>query len=179
MERNQITRNIKFSQIKNYTENQLPILDVINIGIIIIQNYKIIFLNKKMVQLLEFKKTEILGCKFDKFVVENDKNKAQKMYRSIINNREFTNNSEFKVISKTGKIIPIEIKNSLIKFKQKNAVISIITDITVRKHHQKLQNTLIKIANLVNTTRDLSDLFSQIRKILSTIIDTTNFFISL
>jgi len=44
---------------------------------------------------------------------------------------------------------------------------------------EQIQSTLYNIANAVNTTKDLSELFVSIRDYLGKIIDTTNFFVAL
>ena len=62
------------------------------------------------------------------------------------------------------------------------AVRSILNKINLdknRHHTEKVQNILYNIANAVNTTEDLDELFLEIRKELGTIIDTENFFIAL
>ncbi|MCD4796346.1 MAG: PAS domain S-box protein [Candidatus Cloacimonetes bacterium] len=55
----------------------------------------------------------------------------------------------------------------------------IITDITERKQAEQTQTALYNIANAVNTTKDLNELFKIIHQQLGTIIDTTNFYIAL
>ncbi len=52
-------------------------------------------------------------------------------------------------------------------------------DITERKRTEQIQSVVYKIADAVNRTADLNDLFQYIHKQLSTIIDTTNFYIAL
>ena len=52
-------------------------------------------------------------------------------------------------------------------------------DITQRKHAQAINRALFHIADAVNTTFDLDDLYASIRISLSHIIDTANFYIAL
>jgi len=52
-------------------------------------------------------------------------------------------------------------------------------DITQRKHAQAINRTLFHIADAVNTTFNLDELYASIRISLSYIIDTTNFYIAL
>jgi len=53
------------------------------------------------------------------------------------------------------------------------------TDITQRKKHESIQNTLFGIANAVNTTRNLDELFLSIQQTLGSIIDTKNCYVAL
>ncbi|MEA1993928.1 MAG: PAS domain S-box protein [Euryarchaeota archaeon] len=52
-------------------------------------------------------------------------------------------------------------------------------EITDRKQAEQMQSVLHKIANAVNTTEDLPELFDSIKKHLGEVIDTTNFVIAL
>jgi len=52
-------------------------------------------------------------------------------------------------------------------------------EITERKQAEKLQATIYKIADAVNTTTNLDELYQTIHQHLSTIIDTTNLYITL
>jgi PAS domain S-box-containing protein len=53
------------------------------------------------------------------------------------------------------------------------------TDITERKHSEAIQAVLYRISNAVHTTQDLNELFNEIRRELSTVLNTDNFFIAL
>ncbi len=55
----------------------------------------------------------------------------------------------------------------------------IITDISERKQAEKTQSVLYNIANAVNSTKNLNDLFKRIHQELGRIIDTTNYYIAL
>lgn len=58
-------------------------------------------------------------------------------------------------------------------------VLGIFWDITERKEAEQIQSVLYKIADSVHRVRDLRELFQTIHKVLSTVMDTTNFFIAL
>jgi PAS domain S-box-containing protein len=53
------------------------------------------------------------------------------------------------------------------------------TDITKRKRSEAIQSVLYRISNAVHTTQDLNELFNEIRRELSTVLNTENFFIAL
>ncbi len=52
-------------------------------------------------------------------------------------------------------------------------------DISVRKRNNEIQATLFNISNAVNTTKNLDELYENIREILGNIIDTTNCFLAM
>ncbi|MCF7810535.1 PAS domain S-box protein [bacterium] len=56
---------------------------------------------------------------------------------------------------------------------------SVFRDTTDQKRNERLQLVIYKIADSVNTTEDINELFISIRKELGSIIDTRNFFIAL
>lgn len=58
-------------------------------------------------------------------------------------------------------------------------IVGMHADISLRKRHEKVQNVLIEIANSVNNTRNLNELFQQIQKSLGAIIDTRNCYVAL
>jgi len=53
------------------------------------------------------------------------------------------------------------------------------TDITERKRSEAIQAVLYRISNAVHTTQNLNDLFNEIRRELSIVLNTENFFIAL
>ena len=83
---------------------------------------------------------------------------------------------EFPVKTKSGEVIDSE----WINIKLKNGTqIGIGLDITERIKNQKVQKVLYQISNAVNTTKNIKQLLKLIRTVLSTVIDTTNFYIAL
>ncbi|MBC8415151.1 MAG: PAS domain S-box protein, partial [Candidatus Cloacimonetes bacterium] len=58
-------------------------------------------------------------------------------------------------------------------------VVILTEDITERKQAERIQSILYKIANVVNTTKDIHELFKSIRDHLSAIVNTDNFYIAL
>lgn len=84
--------------------------------------------------------------------------------------------------------IPVKEKNVDIEwrlfpeFDEQNSVESVIAvarDISDSKRHETIQNVLIEIANAVNNTRNLDELFLQIQKSLGAVIDTRNCYVAM
>ena len=68
------------------------------------------------------------------------------------------------------------------EFDEKNnveSVVAVARDISDSKRHETIQNVLIEIANAVNNTRNLDELFVQIQKALGAVIDTRNCYIAM
>jgi PAS domain S-box-containing protein len=84
-------------------------------------------------------------------------------------------------ITKSGETILCEWFNTRLvnKFNQVVAVASWVQDITERVRTERIKKVLYDISNAVNTTDNLHKLIGFIQTELSTIIDTTNFYIAL
>ncbi|MFW5820111.1 MAG: PAS domain S-box protein, partial [Bacteroidota bacterium] len=59
------------------------------------------------------------------------------------------------------------------------SVVAVARDVSESKRHETIQNVLIEIANAVNNTRNLDELFLQIQKSLGDVIDTRNCYVAL
>ncbi|OIP00122.1 MAG: hypothetical protein AUJ98_09000 [Bacteroidetes bacterium CG2_30_33_31] len=65
-----------------------------------------------------------------------------------------------------------------IEFDEQEATLSINHDITIRKRDEQVKSVIYNISNAVTTTNNLKELIIQIQKELSTVIDTTNFYLA-
>ncbi len=85
---------------------------------------------------------------------------------------------EFYGLRKKGEVFPKDLQLNNGTYFGDKVVIAFARDITRRKQIERTQQALYSIANAVNTTKDLQELFDEIRKQLSSVIDTTNFFVA-
>ncbi len=90
-------------------------------------------------------------------------------------------NGEFPYISKWGREVTVNIYlTPILDPKGKvSGVLGMVEDISERKNVQQVQEVIYNIANAVITTKDIKDLFHSIRKHLSKVIDTSNFYVAL
>lgn len=139
-------------------------------------NSRLIFANKYMTNYL---------------IPENYLNKTPEEYHSpelaaqirkddIIALEKSVMDYEDKFPDKFGKIRYFEAHRFNIKRSNgKPLMCGLSVDITQRRTVEKTQKVLFYIANAVNTTKDLNELYSKIREQLGMIFDTTNFFVAL
>ena len=81
---------------------------------------------------------------------------------------------------KDGTLFPVSVSGSNIVINgQLKGIIGTYVDITERKQDEKLHQVLYNISKAANSPISLDELYQSIHKELSTIIDTTNFYIAL
>jgi PAS domain S-box-containing protein len=131
-ERKQATEKLKASEKKYST-----LVEKGNDGIVIIQDHLLKFINPTMAEISSFGMNEVIGKPFIEFVSLPFRKFVNDMYLKRIAGEEIPNKYEVELISKHGKIIPVEINASLIEYEGKPADMAIIRDITERKLVEK------------------------------------------
>ena len=135
--------------------------------------------NRAALELVGRKKSELVG-KHQRILhpPEEIKGKLGRTFKQHLKEKE-GQTLETRVITKKGEIKEVAIKANILELENKKVLQGIFRDITERKQAEIIQQTLYNISNALNTTKDLSDLYSKIRDFLGNVIDTTNFFVAL
>ncbi len=139
---------------------------------------KVLDCNESFARLLSYESAkEIMALRAPEFYFKDTE--REEFLRRLQKKGNLTN-SEFCMRRKDGK--PVWILENVNLFEEENGEVTIqgtVIDITERKKSEQIQSVQYKIANAVSTTRDMQELIKIIHKELGTILDTTNFFISL
>ena len=167
--------------IKESEEKFRSVVENSHEGIFIIgKDYRFIYVNDELCQILGYPDEEIIGQDFRKFLDENSKKLVSDRYIRRQKGEDIPHRYEFNIMRKDGRKRQVEISSSIIKdSKGEIFTVAQILDITERKQAEKLQATIYKISDAVNTTTNLDELYQTIHQHLSTVIDTTNFYIAL
>jgi PAS domain S-box-containing protein len=80
---------------------------------------------------------------------------------------------------KDNSLIDTEISLKSFVMGEKNFIQATIHDITERKRFEKTQNALYEISEAVNTTEDMQTLYSDIHKVIKSLMPANNFYIAL
>ncbi len=80
---------------------------------------------------------------------------------------------------KDGTLIPVELRGRIVEIDHEPRLLVSLRDISERVRAEKIRQVIQQIAEAVNTTESLDELFPVIQRILGRIIDTTNFRIAL
>ncbi|MDK2891808.1 PAS domain S-box protein [Methanohalophilus sp.] len=109
-----------------------------NDGIIIIQDGALRFANSVFTELVGEKSDELLGTELSSFVSEEYRRMVHKKFSKIPDNPDlFQKKHEIELVSKDGKLIPVEVSSSVIVHENKPAIMAIIRDITEQKEKEK------------------------------------------
>ncbi|MCK4359910.1 MAG: GAF domain-containing protein [Candidatus Cloacimonetes bacterium] len=134
---------------------------------------------------LDYEPEDLIGKPCFDYIHPEDKKKLLSLLKKYVSLKakklltgkeiDLTEKIEFRARDKSGNWHFLESTVNLINDK----ILYVTRDITERKKAEQIKTTIYNIANVVNTTKDLYELFKAIQHYLSTIIDTTNFYIAL
>jgi len=118
-------------------------------GVAILQDEKIVFVNKRLLEISDYSRDELIAIPFGKIVTM-----VGKKYRQLVKERherrirgeEVPARSELELIAKTGEHIPIETSSTLIHHNGHPAVLTIVRDIRERKRMEEQRLRLEKLA---------------------------------
>jgi len=110
----------------------------------------------------------------------DDRERVVSSYQHTINTgKPF--GEEYRMFARDGRVVWIDDHAVLLEGStgQPSSLQGVMFDITERKHAQALQEAVYRIAIATETTESLSDLYSQIHQIISSVMPAENFYITL
>ncbi len=117
-------------------------------GVVIFQDEKIAFTNKKGAELIGYSKDELLGVPFEKLVSEKHRLIIKKRYEDRLRGEKLPETFEIELIAKTGEYIPIEFTGALVHYQGRPADLIIIRDIRERRQMEEERLRLEKLATM-------------------------------
>ena len=128
---------------------------------------------------LGYTKEELIGHSVWKVVYKEDLAFVQNQINTAIKNKKEKSELEFRKISKEGSIVYVQEKLQF-NYKDNETEIQIICrDVTNQRREEKIKKVIYNISNAVLSTSCLEEYLEIIKEELSSIIDTTNFYIAL
>jgi len=116
-------------------------------GVIILQDGKIVFTNKRAAETIRYSKDEMMGLSLEKLVDEGSLLLAKEMYERNLRG-ETPTTFEVKWIAKTGERIPFEVSGARIHYHGRPAVLRVARDIRERKRMEEERLRLEKLATV-------------------------------
>ncbi len=116
-----------------------------NDGVVIIQDGKLSFVNKRIEEMLGYSREELTGKPFLNMIPESEVESVKSRYEERMKGEPVPAIYETKALSKNGDVIPIEVNVGLINYGAKPADLVIVRDISERK---KMGEKLLKTEKL-------------------------------
>jgi PAS domain S-box-containing protein len=149
-------------------------------GICIHQDGNIVFMNEAMKKILKTSKDNpVLDNPFLDIVKPEYHQSTLDRHRTVIEKGVDVGQVEHKYVRQDGKEIDVEVSALPVTHEGRPAAQVVVRDITDRKHDERLKDVVYQISQAASTCDRLEDLFSAIHRALSTILDTSNFYIAL
>jgi PAS domain S-box-containing protein len=116
-------------------------------GVVIIQDGKIVFANKKAApKIVGYSRGELIGLPLEKVVDEKHLQLVMERYMQRLRGEKVPPTYEIELIAKTGERVPVELSATPINYQGRPADLVIIRDITERKRIEKQRLKLEKLA---------------------------------
>ena|GEM_PF-388357 len=106
-------------------------------GIAVVQDGKIVFVNRALLQMVTYSEEEILSGTFDQFVHPEDREMVVDRYEKRIDGQEVPSTYPFRVIDKDGSTKWAEINSVTFDWEGRPAILGLISDITDRKRAEE------------------------------------------
>ncbi len=118
-------------------------------GVVILQDGKIAFTNKKGPEIFGYSRDEVIGLPFEKLVDEKYRQFVRERYmRRLRGEKKLPATYEIEVIAKSGEGVPVELSTTLINYQGRPADLVIVRDIRERKRLEEERLKLEKLATI-------------------------------
>lgn len=168
-------------QMEENSERNASIIEFSPTGIYIIDDkFKLVYVNKRLSEILGYTIDELLSLDFTHFLDEDSRELVIENYKRRQRNESIPSQYEFNIIRKNGQKRRVRI-NATISQNTDGKVFSIghILDITDTWQSSRLQSAIFRISEAASKSKNLASLFASIHMIMGSILDVTNFYIAL
>ncbi len=133
-------------KIEEQEKNYRLVIENVHDALIIAQDYKIKFANKYLSVLLEYDLDELLEKPIENFIYEEDIPIIKDRFlRRIKGDKSVPRNYDFRLVTKSGKIIWVQIKPKVIEWNESPAIFAFLRDITTEKEtYEQLRKSEFK-----------------------------------
>lgn len=153
--RNITERKLAEEALRESESKYSTIVEKGNDGIVILQDGILKFANSKMRELTGFTHEEVKESPFLRFVSLQYRDLVMKRYKKRVAGQNVPSKYEIEIISKSGRIIPVEINASYIDYEGRPADMAIVRDISERKLSERaLQESEEKYSSLFKHSND-------------------------
>lgn len=173
-------RKITEASIKQSEEKFRSIVENSHLGIIIVnKTFQFDYVNNQFCKILLTSKDALEGNDFRKFLAKESLELVVERYKKRQAGIKVPPDYEITLLRSDGEERIAKLSSTVVKFDDDIKTIAQILDITENVRNEKLQSVLFKISQAVNEVQNLSEFLDIVRNELSTMVDTTNFYVAL
>jgi PAS domain S-box-containing protein len=142
---------------------------------------RFLFVNDAVCRFLGYSRHQLIGMAYTRYMDEQNAEAVLELFGHVASSGEPLSGTELEVTRSDGSRCSVETSVSLIVSAAGHPVgfRGVARDITERKWANKVEQVLHSISEAVTSARDLTGLLTAVRSLLSTVIDTTNFYVAL
>jgi len=138
-------------------------------GVVIIQDGKIVFTNKRGAEISGYSRDELIGLSLEKLVDEKYRQLAKERYERRLQGERVPTTYEVEFIAKTGEGVPVEASATRINYQGRPADLVIVRDIRERK---RLEEERLKLERLAAIGEAAAMVGHDLRNPLQAIVNT-------
>jgi len=150
-------------------------------GLTVIENEKVVYVNNRACEIFGYAREELMQMTRAELAAPEDKDRVAAARRQRIDSKVVPARLEYRIVRKDGSQRYIQDRYSL-NYNDSGEVVGcfiVTTDITESMEAAKLQESVYRIAQAVDTTSGLDDLYSAVRDIVAEVMPADNFYIAL
>ena len=120
-------------------------------GVVMLQDEKIVFTNKRLLEICGYSRDEIIGFSFEKLIKLVDEKYHQPLKERLerrMRGEKVPATFELELMAKTGERVPIEASSTLIRYQGRPTVLTILRDMRERKKMEEQRLKLEKLATI-------------------------------
>lgn len=117
-------------------------------GVAMIQEGKIVLINKRASDISGYSKDELIGLSFEKLLCERHRQLVKERYMRRLRGETVPVTYEVEFITKTGKCVPVEVSASCIRYQGRPADLTIVRDVRERKRMEEQRLRLEKLVTI-------------------------------
>jgi len=175
-----ITEQIRAAEaLRESEEKYRLLLENASEAIVVAQDGRLVFVNPKTSEIMGYSRGELTSRPFLELIHPDDRAMVAERYARRIRGEDAPVGYSFRLISKAGDIIWVELNAVRITWEGRPATLNFLTPITEWVRAQKTQEVLLRISQAASAAENLEGLLRIIHEQLSTLLDTTNFYIAL
>ena len=174
-----IDRKRSEEALRDSEEKYRAIVENSHDAIYILSENKIVYANNKLCILLGLNMNEIATADICHYVHPEELMHIQESIDQQHCNEQILSDFEARITDKKGNLKFVELNLTKIVYREKDAFIWVLSDVTERKMAEKLQRALYQISETVNSSCDLENLYRSVHHIIGELILAENFYIAL